>query len=335
MAKKKEESLRICPINVSDFFGSSSVQEMSPGARGTYVLLLLHQWNAEGKGLPGDQEKLRNLVGLNKRQWKQIWQELSREFVEINDRLFNERQSEEWEEAKQRKQIARENGSKGGRPKKIFSNNIGSINNLGMNLDQPQKNPGEILKETQSNPEIVPQMKPNQKPKANPKKTSPSPSPTPTPTHKKEKESMSSKPKLLKRSRSFNEENFSFPGSKDLINHKSSEGAKHKAREDSVNEILKAWRQGENPNEGTITKTKNFIIVALEHFSAKEIRGAISNYFSESNKETRVHAKTFFKRESPQSAYFFEDFLEVNYEPLPKAVECGLSEETLRKLSGE
>jgi uncharacterized protein YdaU (DUF1376 family) len=140
------------PFYVGDYL--KKTQMLSCEEHGAYLLLIMALWQQKG-GLPNNEKKLARICRLSKLEFDEVWSEIKNYFT-INDGIISsKRVSEELEKAGKRKEIARENGLKGGRPKK------------------PSGLPGGL-------PSGVPGDKPKHKAKPNPEESS-SPSPSPSP----------------------------------------------------------------------------------------------------------------------------------------------------------
>jgi len=88
MAKDK---LPVMPFYVSDFLGSSRVQELPWQERHAYAYALFHTWNFQGQGLPGDDEKLAQLLGMTLEEWGALKDGVLQFFVLRGGRYHNER----------------------------------------------------------------------------------------------------------------------------------------------------------------------------------------------------------------------------------------------------
>lgn len=82
------------PLWVSDFLGSSRVQEMPGEARGLYLLALAVAWNSGTESLPGDDDALSRLLGLSAESWERYRADVLQFFERGKDgRLRNEKLS--------------------------------------------------------------------------------------------------------------------------------------------------------------------------------------------------------------------------------------------------
>ena len=108
--------LSYLPFWHRDWLASSGTRRLSPAARGVYIDLLAHQW--EDGYIPENRSVLFRLCGLTEKEFENIWEELSGNFVSngIPGQLINERLAKEREKALAKVQKNQDNGKKGGRP---------------------------------------------------------------------------------------------------------------------------------------------------------------------------------------------------------------------------
>lgn len=83
---------------------------------GAYLLLIFSLWQSGGY-LPEDHKKLSMICRISSTKFKNIWEAISNYFEIKNNQISNRRVLEELDKARLRRVKARENGSKGGRPK--------------------------------------------------------------------------------------------------------------------------------------------------------------------------------------------------------------------------
>lgn len=143
------------PVFASDFLVDTA--DLTPREVGIYFRLLCHYWKQQGP-LGDDTDRLRRLAGVERDEIKILDYVLDRFFTHDDEAgvYRNKRADEEIENAQHRKEVATQNGSKGGRPRK------NPEKTHGFSEENPQESQG----------------KPEAKAKPNPKKSS-SPSPSP------------------------------------------------------------------------------------------------------------------------------------------------------------
>jgi len=93
--KDKKNSIRLIhfPFYPADFL--SGTLHLSAETIGVYLLLLITQF--EQKYLPNNKDKLALIARLPRPRFDKIWDDLSDKFIEIEDKLINERLNEERE----------------------------------------------------------------------------------------------------------------------------------------------------------------------------------------------------------------------------------------------
>jgi len=86
------------------FFGSTRVASLHGHAQGAYVLLLLREHMAAGRGLPTSSRELAQLCALTEREWQKLAPTVIPFFDERDGRLYNQRVEEGLEEVRDRHQ---------------------------------------------------------------------------------------------------------------------------------------------------------------------------------------------------------------------------------------
>lgn len=102
------------PIFRDDWIGGTI--HLTPGAEGVYLRLCLHQW--EYGSLPGDAPALRRVARVEADEWSQIWPEIRGKFRSRDGKTIHPKVEKVYQETMTRATRNRENGSKGGRPRK-------------------------------------------------------------------------------------------------------------------------------------------------------------------------------------------------------------------------
>jgi len=148
------------PLYIGDY--QKKTQMLSCEEHGAYLLLIMALYQSSGS-IPFSLKKMSRICRLSQSEFEEVWSEVECYF-DVSDVVTNRRVTEEIGKAKDRKEIARLNGKKGGRP--------------------PNKNPNDKLNETQNKPSGLATDNPNHNPNHNLNETS-SPSPSPSPSPKK------------------------------------------------------------------------------------------------------------------------------------------------------
>lgn len=147
------------PLYVADYLADTA--HLSVSEHGAYLLLIMHYWR--NGGLPSDDVKLARITKCQPKEWARIRATIA-EFFDADWRHV--RIDRELAAAAAAAERARQNGKRGGRPRKE-------------NPDVTQKEPNPFENKTQT----ITQTKPRHEPKPNPEKSSsPSPSPSPIPS---------------------------------------------------------------------------------------------------------------------------------------------------------
>ena len=179
------------PLFINDYLGDT--MELDAEGHGIYLLLLMAFWK---KGfLPLDQKKL---LRIAKTENTELLEEILDDFFQKTDAGYSQKRAEEEKErADRNRETARENGKKGGRPKKQKETHEKP---MGYEENNPEETREEPSTEAEGNPEDTrsepstegksnqgkTQNKPSYKAKGNPEKSS-SPPPPPSPLTSEEK----------------------------------------------------------------------------------------------------------------------------------------------------
>lgn len=103
------------PFYVADYL--KDTMHLTRDQHGGYMLLLMACWNGGGR-LPDDNAQLAALAKATPAEWRKMAPILRRFFTVEGDQLVQGRVVQEHEKAQRLSDIRRENGGKGGRPKK-------------------------------------------------------------------------------------------------------------------------------------------------------------------------------------------------------------------------
>ena len=147
MTSTSTEALTKAPafqMYTGDFLSSPDVALMTAHEVGAYCLLLFTAWQSDRQGyLDNDEDRLRRIARLSPKQWKESRNLLLKKFVETEDRnmRYNPRLAAEAERLTQYRKQMRENGEKGGRPKK--NNQMVSTENQRLISEKPEPNQNE------------------------------------------------------------------------------------------------------------------------------------------------------------------------------------------------
>lgn len=127
------------------YFGAylTDTMHLKTEQHGAYFLLLMACWKAGGK-LPDDDEQLAAITRMNSAQWKKARAVIA-PFWQISGGTWTQKRlTRELEAARARSAVAKENGGKGGRPRKPDDNP--EVNQSGTQAEpgqEPKHNPGE------------------------------------------------------------------------------------------------------------------------------------------------------------------------------------------------
>lgn len=139
------------PLYVADYLADT--QHLTTAHHGAYLLMLMASWMRGGR-LADDEEQLAAICRMDRKAWAKAKPVLA-EFFTVQDGFWVQgRLADEYEEAQRISNKNRENGKKGGRPRK----------------------PDETQPETQTEPKQEASLKPDE---------TPAPSPTPKPKSQK------------------------------------------------------------------------------------------------------------------------------------------------------
>lgn len=104
------------PLWVSDFLGDTL--DLGATEIGAYMLLLMAQWNRDGKSLPDDQQKLKRIARCG-RNWPSVWGEIERFFEHDENGVYSKRLRFESRNAASKREVNARNGSRGGAAKAL------------------------------------------------------------------------------------------------------------------------------------------------------------------------------------------------------------------------
>lgn len=118
---KPKEKLKAWYLFTEDFIAGT--QNLTNEEIGVYIRLLCFNWNKRCRGLPSNNMELYRIANCITDDEKQACNKIIKDFfIYINDHYQNERQLEEYLYISRRMNASRENGKKGGRPKKPSEN---------------------------------------------------------------------------------------------------------------------------------------------------------------------------------------------------------------------
>lgn len=103
------------PLYVADYLADT--QHLTTAHHGAYLLLLMASWMRGGQ-LPGDDEQLASICRMDRKAWAKAKSVLAEFFDQSEGAWTQKRLAEEYEHAKQISEKNKENGKKGGRPRK-------------------------------------------------------------------------------------------------------------------------------------------------------------------------------------------------------------------------
>jgi uncharacterized protein YdaU (DUF1376 family) len=152
------------PLWVSDFLGDTL--DLDATEVGAYMLLLMAQWNRDGRSLPDDQSKLKRVARCG-RNWPKVWAEISRFFLTDEDGIYSKRLRLEAQNVAAKRAVNAQSGALGGRAKAL------------KDKERALTNATKTLQRKPSIPEPEPEPEPEKEERANAlsKKKPPEPSP--------------------------------------------------------------------------------------------------------------------------------------------------------------
>lgn len=125
------------PLYIGDYMRDT--MRLTRDQHGGYLLLLMECWNCGGR-LPNDPAQLASIAKASPNEWKKLSPVLLPFFKTRGEWLYHKRVFEERSKAQKLLESKRENGRKGGRPRKLNETErkpIGSSeHNLNHNLDE-------------------------------------------------------------------------------------------------------------------------------------------------------------------------------------------------------
>ena len=104
------------PLWVSDFLGDTL--DLDAQEVGAYLLLLMAQWNRDGKSLPDDPKKLQRVARCG-RNWPKVWGVIGRFFKRDDDGVYNVRLRQEAQIVAAKTIVRSHVGALGGRAKAL------------------------------------------------------------------------------------------------------------------------------------------------------------------------------------------------------------------------
>lgn len=123
-----------------DFLSSISVQTMKAEEVGAYWLLLSNSWiQSNPCFLPKDEKLLMKISRLDEAQWKNFSKNILENFSVKNEKIYNPRLLREYKRLMKRRKTQRDNGVKGGRPKKNKAENGKPTGNPRVSNPKPKK----------------------------------------------------------------------------------------------------------------------------------------------------------------------------------------------------
>lgn len=127
------------PLYIADYLRDT--MRLTTVQHGAYFLLLMACW-ADGGSLPDDDAELAAIVKLGPDEWSKCRRTIERFFAVVDGRWTHKRVAAELEKARRLSEIRREQGSKGGRPKKLSEskekpNGLANANQNGLQNETP------------------------------------------------------------------------------------------------------------------------------------------------------------------------------------------------------
>ncbi len=150
------------PIYVGDYLADT--MHLTTEQHGAYFLILLYGWRSGGK-IPSDDITLSAISKLSEEVWKKNRAVISGFFSDLGEYWIQKRQIEEIKKAQGRREAAKSNGFKGGRPKINPPNNLPVIS--GFDSANPPCNPEKSSSQLSSDQEIKISARGNGQPETN------------------------------------------------------------------------------------------------------------------------------------------------------------------------
>lgn len=105
-------------IHIGDWCTSLTVARLGRAGEATYLRLLMHQWLAEGEGLPADEGDIQALTGLSDADFAAFWRIAGGQFpVDPDGKRRNLRTHVEWQHCRDTREMSRARAKKGGESK--------------------------------------------------------------------------------------------------------------------------------------------------------------------------------------------------------------------------
>jgi uncharacterized protein YdaU (DUF1376 family) len=113
------------PLWVSDFLGDTL--DLDASEIGAYMLLLMAQWNRDGKSLPADDKKLQRVARCG-RNWPKVWGNIERFFKADENGVYSKRLRLEAQNVASKREVNKHNGARGGKAKALKTNSADLAN---------------------------------------------------------------------------------------------------------------------------------------------------------------------------------------------------------------
>lgn len=147
---------------VKEWLASTTTRRMTLAARGAMVDLLAFQW--EEGGIVDDQTEIAAMLGVAVKEVRAIWAHIERAFPLCEDgQRRNPRCARDREAAHSKSQQLKENGAKGGRPKKPEANQKETKTELPGNQSETNAKPNgfDLVNQTETKTKPIPEPEPN------------------------------------------------------------------------------------------------------------------------------------------------------------------------------
>ena len=113
------------PLWVSDFLGDTL--DLDATEIGAYMLLLMAQWNRDGKSLPDDDAKLRRVARCG-RNWPTVWGNISGYFERDSDGVYSAKGRLVFASVNAKRIVNAQSGAMGGKAKALNLNELDLAN---------------------------------------------------------------------------------------------------------------------------------------------------------------------------------------------------------------
>lgn len=108
------------PLWVADFLADT--MDLDASEIGAYMLLLMSQWQRDGRSLPDDTKKLQRIARCG-RNWPKVWASIDRYFDRDESGVYSKRLRFEAQNVAAKREVNAQNGARGGKAKALKSNN--------------------------------------------------------------------------------------------------------------------------------------------------------------------------------------------------------------------